>query len=159
MLSTLVFVVTALSAAELNRLEVICAETGFSRAAERRDREAFLSFVDADARFVTGSVARGHAEIAEAWGGVFRPDGPQMRWRPRVVEVTADGNLAISRGPFRSIRTGDDGEVRETWGTFISTWRRSADGEWRVVFDTSGVVGMTPNEADIEVLNREPECD
>jgi hypothetical protein len=47
----------------------------------------------------------------------------------------------------------------ENWGTFISTWRRNADGRWQVLFDTGGETGMTPSADDIAVLNQEPECD
>ena len=159
MLNTLLLVLATLASSDDPAArEVICAETNFSRAAERKDKQAFLELVDADARFVTGSVARGREEIALAWAGVFEPDGPQMRWRPRVVEVTADGMLAISRGPYRVRRHGDDGEVIESWGHYISTWRRDAEGEWRIVFDTSGDVGITPSEADIAALEAEPEC-
>ena len=49
------------------RQEVICAETGFSRSAEARDREAFLSFLHADARFVSGRVSRGREAVLDAW--------------------------------------------------------------------------------------------
>ncbi len=140
------------------RNEVICAEVGFSRAAEARDREAFLSYVDPDARFITGSVARGRAGVGEAWAAVFASDGPRMRWRPAVVEVSADGRLAISRGPYRSIRVDADGQTIETWGTYISTWRRADDGRWQVLFDTGGDVGKTPSERDIEILSGEPDC-
>jgi ketosteroid isomerase-like protein len=140
------------------RQEVICAETGFSRAAEARDREAFLSFVDPDARFITSRVARGREEIGEAWSSALEPGGPAMRWRPEVVEVTNDGNLAISRGPWRSTSLDESGNVIETWGHFISTWRRNQDGEWRVLFDTGGDSGMVPSEAEIAVLEGEPEC-
>lgn len=144
--------------AESIRQEVICAETGFSRAAEARDREAFLSFVDPDARFVTEGVARGREEIGKAWSTVLSPDGPFMRWRPAVVEVTQDGNLAISRGPWRSTSVDEAGNVVETWGHFISTWRRNEEGRWQVLFDTGGDVGMTPSEAEIVLLEGEPEC-
>ena len=138
--------------------EVICAETAFSRAAERRDKEAFLGMVDPDARFVTSSVARGHDEIAEAWDFAFREGGTRMRWRPETVEVSSDGALAISRGPYRAISTNQDGSIRESWGTFISTWRRNADGQWRVLFDTGGETDMTPDDNDRAVLSTEPEC-
>lgn len=143
---------------EAVKQEVICAETGFSRAAEARDKEAFLSYVDPDARFVTGRIARGRQEVGEAWAAVFQPDGPQMRWRPAVVEVTADGKLAISRGPYRSIQTGDDGEIIETWGTYISTWRRNTDGRWQVLFDSGGDAGKTPTDEDRAALSAEPDC-
>lgn len=137
---------------------VVCAEVGFSRAAENRDKVAFLSFVDPDARFVTGRVSRGREEIGAAWAGVFRSDGPRMRWRPRVVEVTADGRLALSRGPYRSIRIDENGETTERWGSYVSTWRRNDDGKWRVVFDTEGYFPDTPTERDIEILESEPDC-
>jgi ketosteroid isomerase-like protein len=140
------------TAGENVRQEVICAETGFSRAAEARDAEKFLSHVDPDARFVTGRVSRGREEIGQAWAGVLAPDGPAMRWRPHFVEVTSDGNLALSRGPYRSTQTGDDGVVTESWGHFISTWRRNEDGAWQVVFDSGGDAGMTPTAEEIAIL-------
>lgn len=159
MLNSLMLVLAALASADdPQTLEVICAETGFSRAAERRDLASFLGFVDSDARFVSGSVSRGRQEVGEAWAGVFREDGPAMRWRPREVEVTADGQLAISRGPYRVRRIAEDGEATETWGHFISTWRRNAQGRWQVVFDTGGDHGMTPDEADLAALAAEPDC-
>ena len=159
MLSRLLLVFAALTAAETDlQREVICAETGFSRAAEAKDREAFLGFVDADARFITGRVSRGREEVGEAWSAVLSPGGPTMRWRPATVEVTTDGNLAISRGPYRSRHTGENGELLESWGHFISTWRRNDEGRWQVVFDTGGDAGMTPSAQDIAVLEGEPEC-
>lgn len=140
------------------RQEVICAETGFSRAAESKDRALFLSFIDPDARFITSRVARGREAIGEAWSNALSADGPVMRWRPAVVEVTSDGNLAISRGPYRSTRTSSDGDTIETWGHFISTWRRNAEGAWQVVFDTGGDAGMTPSAEEVAVLESEPDC-
>jgi ketosteroid isomerase-like protein len=138
--------------------EVICAETGFSRAAEARDREAFLGFVDPDARFLAGSVARGHDDIAAAWDTFLAPDGPSIRWRPATVEVAADGVLAISRGPYRTVSFDAAGNRQETWGHFTSTWRRNADGDWQVLFDAGGDAGMTPSDEERLVLQTEPDC-
>jgi ketosteroid isomerase-like protein len=140
------------------RQEVICAETGFSRAAEARDPEAFEGFLDPDARFIANRVSRGRAEVLEAWAGFLSADGPEIRWRPQYVEVTDDGKLALSRGPFRVRAIGEDGELRETWGHFNSTWRRNAEGDWRVVFDAGGDAGMTPTDEEIRILEAEPAC-
>ena len=144
--------------AEEFRQEVVCAETGFSRAAEARDPVAFEAFVDPDARFISARVSRGRAEVLEAWSGFLSAHGPEIRWRPQFVEVTDDGNLALSRGPFRVRVVGDDGAVTETWGRFNSTWRRNADGHWQVVFDAGGDAGMTPTEEEITILESEPDC-
>ena len=140
------------------RQEVICAETGFSRAAEAKDPDAFAAFVDPDARFITNRISRGRAEVLEAWSGLLAANGPAIRWRPQFVEVTDDGSLAISRGPYRTRTIGEDGEIRESWGHFISTWRRNAAGAWQVVFDSGGDAGMTPTDAEIEILESEPDC-
>lgn len=140
------------------RQEVLCAEVGFSRSVEDRNLAGFIGYLDPEARFVTARVARGPEEIAQAWAGFFEPDGPQMRWRPAIVEVVADGTLAISRGPYRLTTVGDDGELARAWGRFNSTWRRNERGEWRVLFDAGGDHGMTPTEQDIEVLESEPSC-
>jgi len=145
-------------APEMLRQEVICAETGFSRAAEAKDKDAFLSFVDPDARFIAGSVARGRAEIGEAWSGLFAEDGPTIRWRPAIVEVTIDGQLAISRGPYRTTQTDEKGEIHHSWGHFNSTWRLNEAGVWQVLFDSGGDAGMEPSEEDIAVLESEPDC-
>ncbi|HSD68416.1 MAG TPA: DUF4440 domain-containing protein [Woeseiaceae bacterium] len=138
--------------------EVICAETGFSRAAEARDLRRFLDFIDPDARFANATVARGKDEIAAAWAPFFAEDGPAIRWRSAITEVSADGNLALSRGPYRSIRDTVDGARTESWGHFISTWRKTADGRWLVLFDSGGDSGMTPTAEEIAVLEGEPDC-
>jgi len=140
------------------RQEVVCAETGFSLAAEAKDRAGFLGFIDPDARFVAGEVARGHAEIAQAWRTFLSADGPTIRWRPAFVEVSSDGRLAISRGPYRVVSLDEAGNRAESWGHFISTWRRSDDGAWLVLFDSGGDAGMTPTAEEIEILEGEPDC-
>lgn len=140
------------------RNDVVCAEVAFSRSVENRDFDAFIAFLDPEARFVTGAVSRGPEEIGQAWAGFFEPDGPLIRWRPAIVEVVANGTLAISRGPYRMTIVGDDGEPEHVWGTFNSTWHLSADGDWKVLFDAGGDHGKTATDEDIEILDLEPPC-
>lgn len=140
------------------RQAVLCAEVGFSRSVENRDLDAFRAFLDPEVRFVTGNIYRGPDEVAQGWAGFFDADGPSIRWRPAIVEVVANGRLAISRGPYRLTLVSEEGEVQESWGTFNSTWRLNSDGEWRVLFDAGGDHGMTPRAEQIEILEGEPDC-
>jgi hypothetical protein len=89
-------------------------ELAFAKTMADRDHAAFTSFVSA---------------VAEGWKRFF--EGPQapFSWEPERVEVTDSGTLAISSGPVR------DPSGQRT-GTFVSTWRREADGQWRIVLDT-----------------------
>jgi ketosteroid isomerase-like protein len=140
------------------RQAVVCAEVGFSRSVENRELDAFMAFLDPEVRFVTGNISRGPDEVAQGWAGFFEADGPKIRWRPAIVEVVANGTLAISRGPYRLTRVSEEGEAQDSWGTFNSTWRLKTDGEWRVLFDAGGDHGKTPTAEEIEVLNSEFDC-
>ena len=115
--------------------EVRCAEVAFARALERGDIEAFASFIHPEARFVGAGVLSGREAVVEGWRPLFEPGGPRLVWRPQVVEVIGSGDLAFSRGPYRLVATGPDGEETVGWGLFNSTWQRGEDGEWQVVFD------------------------
>ena len=138
--------------------QVRCREIGFSRSAENRDAEAFATFIDDDARFVGGSVRRGPAAVVESWGPFFDEQGPEIAWRPQFVEVLEDGTLALTRGPYRMITTGDDGNRTEHWGTFNSVWRKQTDGSWKVVFDAGSAPDETPPDEVKALLDKPDEC-
>ena len=138
--------------------DVRCQEVAFSRAAEARDRASFVSFLDDDARFVGNGVLRGPDEIAAAWQVFFADDGPTIKWRPQFVEVLASGDLALTRGPYRLLAAGPDGEVVEEWGTFNSVWRKDADDTWRVIFDAGSASDAEPSDSVRALLEQDDSC-
>ena len=139
--------------------DVRCREIGFSVAAENRDAAAFKAFIDDDARFVGGSVARGPEAIAEAWTPFLTEGGPEIKWRPEFIEVLENGKLALTRGPYRLITADDNGESVERWGTFNSVWRLHDDGSWKVVFDAGSASDETPADEIKAILDQEDSCD
>ena len=155
-LVALIFVAST-ALAELTE-EVRCREIGFSKSVESQNAEKFVSFIDADARFVGNSAMRGTAAIAEAWGIFFTDNGTSIKWRPRFVEVLEDGKLALTRGPFRMITTNEEGVETEHWGTFNSVWRLNADGVWRVVFDAGSDANEAPSDEIRALLEQEDPC-
>lgn len=138
--------------------DVRCREIGFSKSAEERNIEAFRSFIDADARFVSNTVLRGVDAVAEAWAVFFTEDGPSIRWRPQIIEVLDNGTLALSRGPYRVTAKDADGNLVENWGTFNSVWRLNDDGEWRVVFDAGSPAAEAPDDATVALLDADDDC-
>jgi ketosteroid isomerase-like protein len=110
------------------RAEVRAAETAFAATLAARDLAGFAGFVSEEAVFVGRSAYRGRAAVVEAWRSYFEtPDAP-FSWAPETVEVLDSGELAMTSGPVY-----DPAGARI--GTFHSTWRRAADGRWRVIFD------------------------
>jgi ketosteroid isomerase-like protein len=139
--------------------DVRCHEIAFSKAAERRDVDEFRSFIDVDARFIGSIVNRGREEITAAWQPFFSIDGPAIKWRPQFIEVLANGNLALTRGPYRMISKDPDGNTVEHWGTFNSVWRKNEDGEWQVIFDAGNSAAAPPDAETQALLALEADCE
>jgi len=105
------------------------AEIAFAKAMADRDHDAFATHVSEEAVFFDDrSVLRGRAAVAAGWAGFFEGPNAPFSWAPERVEVLDSGTLALSTGPVFDPKG-------NRVGTFISTWRRDADGVWRVVFD------------------------
>ena len=115
--------------------QVRCTEIGFSQSVETGDSEFFASFLDEDARFISNTVLRGAEEVASAWAVFFTESGPQLAWRPYLIEVAASGDLALSRGPYRATGKNEEGQLVESWGLYNSVWRKKPDGKWKIIFD------------------------
>jgi ketosteroid isomerase-like protein len=124
--------------------DVRCREIGFSQSAENRDLQAFRSFIDADARFVSSQVVRGVDAIAEAWAVFFTDPGPTIKWRPMVIEVLENNTLALSRGPYRVVSN--------------SVWRVNEDGQWRVVLDAGNPAASAPDDETRALLEADDDC-
>ena len=111
------------------REQVFAAERAFARSMAERNFEAFGGFVANDSVFFSGKTPqRGRAAVLAGWKAFF--DGPTapFSWEPDQVEVLDSGDLAIGTGPVRD----PQGKVV---ARFNSIWRRSAQGQWQVVFD------------------------
>ena len=109
--------------------EVAATETAFARSMAERDFEAFASYIADDAIFQPGpATLRGKPAILEAWSKYFQGPQAPFSWKPETVVVLDSGRLAQSKGPVFN-------PAGEPIMEFRSTWRREANGEWKVVFD------------------------
>jgi ketosteroid isomerase-like protein len=108
--------------------QVAAAESAFAQSMADRDFEAFASHIAEDAIFVNGrQPLRGKAAILADWKKYFAGPAP-FSWKPETVVVLDDGSLAQTKGPVFD-------PAGKPILEFRSTWRREADGGWKVVFD------------------------
>ena len=113
--------------------EVRRTEVAFAKSMADRDFSAFVSYLSADAVFLTtNKTQRGAAQVAEAWKPRFNDPKAPFSWAPDHIEVLASGDLALSTGPVMV----DDKIV----GRFNSIWRLEAAHTWRIVFDKGELV-------------------
>ena len=113
-------------------------ELSFAKSVEAHDAKAFAAHLHPGAVFNAGSRSplRGGEAVAQAWAGIVEGKEFILRWRPGVVAIGGDPNIALSRGPSFSDNPGADPKERYKVGFFQSVWVRDpASGEWRVLFD------------------------
>lgn len=109
--------------------QVRAAETAFAQSMADRNFAAFGSFVADDAVFINGGQPlRGKAAILAFWQRFFNSPVAPFSWRPELAEVVTSGGLAYTEGPVSL----PDGTIS---AKFYTTWRRTAAGQWQVVFD------------------------
>ncbi len=109
--------------------QVRARERAFAKTMADRDHAAFVSFLaDETVFFGSSGPLRGKKAVADAWKAFY--DGPKapFSWEPDTAEVLDSGVLALTSGPVFDT-------AGKRVGTFTTTWRREADGQWRVVFD------------------------
>ncbi|MFN3593533.1 MAG: YybH family protein [Thiobacillaceae bacterium] len=109
--------------------EVHSHEVAFAATMQRRDLNAFASFIAPDASFLNGGKPlRGRERIVAFWRRFFEAPQAPFQWGPDLVEVLPDGQLAMTLGPVRTL-------AGDPIARFYSVWRRESAGVWRVVFD------------------------
>jgi len=112
------------------------SEIAFAATVAARDKMRFAAMIAEDAVFVGSSGAtRGRDAIVAAWAPFFEPTAPEFLWHPEIVELTEDGTLGLTRGPWSMKGKDAQGQPVEQSGTFNSVWRRQKDGSWLVTFD------------------------
>jgi ketosteroid isomerase-like protein len=123
-------------------------ELSFADSVRRHDAAAFAEHVDPDAVFsVNGkSPLHGRAVIGEHWAGLVSGKAGRLDWYPDHVVAANSGDIAWSSGPALFEMVDGKGGTTAMLSRFNSVWRKNADGEWRVVFDS----GSDPVKAGAE---------
>ncbi|HXU44855.1 MAG TPA: nuclear transport factor 2 family protein [Thermoanaerobaculia bacterium] len=118
------------------RTSLEATENAFAGSVLHKDKDAFAARLDENAAFIgPDGVTRGKAAILEAWAPLFAPGAPSFEWHPEIVELSGDGAIGITRGPWVIRSKGKDGQETERRGTFNSVWRKDASGGWKIIFD------------------------
>lgn len=115
-------------AAEL-AAQLRATEEAFARTMADRGHAAFVSFLAEEAVFFgRAGELRGREAVAAAWKPLFEGAAAPFSWQPDVATVLDSGTLGLTSGPVFA----PDGH---RIGTFMSVWRREADGSWKIVLD------------------------
>jgi len=110
--------------------QVANAESAFAaRSLQAGMKQAFLDNLEPGAILLRPDPVDGCKWIAD------RPDPPiVLDWKPVFVDTAAAGDLAVSTGPWKVTSKADPARP-PAYGQFVSIWRRSKEGTWKVALD------------------------
>ena len=116
------------------RAAIMDADVAFAQATKARGVEGWLEyFADSGVQVTPGRNVVGKAAIRALMAPDLADTTRLLSWRPTSAEVSASGDLGYTIGRWElGPRAG--GAPLLT-GSYVTIWRKQADGSWRVVLD------------------------
>jgi hypothetical protein len=108
--------------------DLVLADRHFDEDTAARKLEGWVAaFAPDGAQYTSKGWVTGPAAIRKLMGPLFAGPRFDMRWTPDQGAIAPGGHLGFTWGRYRSASKG---------GTYLSVWRKQADGSWKVQFDT-----------------------
>ncbi len=108
---------------------MVAEEVAFGqRSATEGTRAAFLAYLADDSIVFQPEPADGKAVQMESL------DSGSLTWEPAYAEISADGTLGYTTGPW-TFEGGERTGNNRTHGHFVTIWKIQTDGAWKVVLD------------------------
>jgi ketosteroid isomerase-like protein len=110
------------------------AEAAFQASTAARGLDGWMAWYAPDAvRLVMGGkVSQGTAAVRAHDAELFADPAARLSWQLTDAGAFADGRHGFTTGTAAMVR-GADTLYK---GTYVTLWRREADGGWKVVLDT-----------------------
>jgi ketosteroid isomerase-like protein len=110
--------------------KLVATERAFARAAaETSTKEAFLKFLADDAVVFEPTAVNGK----EVWSK-RPPSVGLLSWEPVWADISADGSIGYTTGPWEFRPKGKDGDP-VAFGEYVTIWKKQKDGEFKAILD------------------------
>lgn len=118
------------------RAELLAADRAFADSTDRHGLEGWMAWYADDAVRLQmgGAVAQGREGIRRFDAELFADTTRILRWTPTDAGVFADTRHGFTTGHGALVTR--DGTDTAWSGSYVTIWRRGADGRWLVILDT-----------------------
>jgi ketosteroid isomerase-like protein len=124
------------------KAELLSADTAFcTRAANDGVLQAFLSVATGDTKLLS-QTGKGFDAVRSGFKDF--PPTATLTWKPSQAEASSAGDLGYTWGRYEYRDRAADGKPVVETGTYVTIWRRQADGSWKVVLDGGAPDPKTP---------------
>jgi ketosteroid isomerase-like protein len=111
------------------------ADRDFAKATAAKRLDGWMSFMAPNAVLLRAEPLVGLDQIKAGMAKDFDSPGFQLTWEPTKAEFVGSGPVGYTVGRYEAKFTGDDGKPQTSYGSYMTTWHKQADGSWKVVAD------------------------
>jgi uncharacterized protein (TIGR02246 family) len=113
------------------------AATDWTKAAEAKDVEKFLSFYSDDATvYSPGAPAMSGADARRKfWSEAFGLPEIQVKIATTKIEAARSGDIAYETGTFEESFKDPKGKPVNVTGKYVVVWKKQANGQWKAIVD------------------------
>lgn len=149
LVGALFLLVTASSAARApqpsvdEREALLRADRDFDQVTAEKGMEGWLAYFAENGSMLpqSGPPTTGHEAIRKAMEPAFANPDFSLRWQPTRAEILIPSELGYTVGRFVRKTKDAEGKTVVVRGTYVSLWKRQADGSWKIVLDTGSPDG------------------
>ncbi len=117
------------------KIQLIEADRDFNQAVQSTGLGAWLFAFGSDGMLISGGTTFvGQAGIRQAVLPLFADPEFELTWDPTFASVGPSGDLGYTIGTYEMTTGGEVGPLHET-GSYLTVWRRTANGAWKVEAD------------------------
>ncbi len=115
------------------------ADADWAKAAAANDLEKCMSYYADDAIVISPGNAAivGNENIRKFIERLLAVPNMQLNITVSSVDVARSGDLALDRGSVGATITGKNGKSSTQTSLYALTWKKDADGSWKIAADTS----------------------
>ena len=122
------------SVIEKTKAELIAADQAFCDQAQKVGFGVAFNAVACDqTKLLDVKVGVGLEVVRKAYANW--PANAKITWVVDAANSSAAGDLGYTYGRWEFTQPGKDGKVVHQTGSYVTIWRRQADGGWKVVLD------------------------
>jgi ketosteroid isomerase-like protein len=116
-----------------SKAELIAADSAFAaQAAKVGVYQAFMGVATPDTKLLSES-GKGFDAVKSGYKNT--PATATLTWTPTEAEVSQGGDMGYTWGRYEYRDRPASGKMTVETGTYVTIWRRQADGSWKVVLD------------------------
>jgi ketosteroid isomerase-like protein len=118
---------------------VRAADAAWLKVYKAKDVDKSVAFFDEHGSMLVPNspTLTGKDAIAKFIARGFALQDYKITWRPNKAGVARSGDLGYTSGKYEMSFKDASGKIISDKGKYLMVWKKQANGEWKVLFDTS----------------------